>query len=267
MRSVCFLSDFGYSDDFAGTCRGVIARLAPQVSVIDITHGVARGDVLGGALSLRNTVRYLPEEAVHLAVVDPGVGGQRRAVVLRSGSGRLFVGPDNGLLVPACETAGGIAEGWEITSRELFLEPVSATFHARDVFAPVAARLAAGRPPGDVGAPLALDSLTRLMMPEPQRTSEGLLATVLQVDIFGNVALNLDAVDLADAGLGDEIDVVRGGERVRARRVLSFVGNAPDELLVYIDSYGQAALAINGESAAQLLGVAVGDAVELRRPS
>lgn len=267
MRTICFLSDFGYSDDFAGTCRGVIARIAPQVAVIDITHGVARGDVLGGALTLRNTVRYMPEEAVHLAVVDPGVGGQRRAILLRSGAGRLFVGPDNGLLVPACEAAGGIAEGWEITNRGLFLEPVSATFHARDVFAPVAARLAAGRSPGDAGAPLALDSLTRLNVPEARETPDGLLATVLLVDIFGNVALNLDAVDLVNAGLGDEIEVVRRGERVRARRALSFVGNPPDELLVYIDSYSQAALAINGESAAQLLGVAAGDAVELRRPS
>ena len=266
MRAVCFLSDFGYRDDFAGTCRGVMARIAPQVTVVDITHGIPRGDVLSAALTLRNTARFMPEEAVHLAVVDPGVGGVRRAVVLRSGDGRLFVGPDNGLLVPACEACGGVAEAREIANRSMFLEPVSATFHGRDVFSPVAARLAGGHVLGDVGPAIDAVTLVQLAIPQPQPLPDGLRATVLQADTFGNVALNVDAVDLVDAGLGEEIEVGVRGERRRARRAPTFVGGARGELLVYIDSSDLVALAFNGESAAQLLSVAVGDAVELRRP-
>jgi len=265
MRTICFLSDFGLRDDFAGTCRGVIAAIAPQAHVIDITHGIARGDVLSGALTLRDTARYMPEGAVHLAIVDPGVGGERRAVVVRSGENRLFVGPDNGLLWPAAEASGGSAEAWEIAERSLFLEPVSATFHARDVFAPVAARLAAGLMPADVGPPIDVASLVRVEIPLPRPTPDGLLATVLGIDTFGNVALNLDDVDLVSAGLGDELEVVARGERRRARRAPTFVGSPPGELLAYIDSYGHLALAFNGDAAAQVLRVAVGDALELRR--
>ena len=111
MRAVCFLSDYGYADDFAGTCRGVIKRLAPDVHVIDISHGIARHDVLGGAFVLRNTLPYMPDGAVHLAVVDPMVGWQRRAVALRSASDRVFVGPDNGLLTLAATADGGVVGG------------------------------------------------------------------------------------------------------------------------------------------------------------
>ena len=102
-RPICFASDYGHADDFAGVCRGVIARVAPEVRVIDVTHGLPERDVLAGALVLRNTLPYMPERAVHLAVVDPGVGGPRRAVALRSGGDRLFVGPDNGLLTRAAD--------------------------------------------------------------------------------------------------------------------------------------------------------------------
>ena len=162
--------------------------------------------------------------------------------------------------------AAGSIEAWEIADRELFLEPVSATFHARDVFAPVAARLAVGLAPEDVGPPVAVASLARVEVPQPQATAAGLAATVLGVDTFGNVALNVDDVDLVTAGLGDELEVVVADKLLRARRAPTFVGVEPGHLLAYIDSYGHLALALNGEAAAQLLRVAVGDAVELRRP-
>ncbi len=139
---VSFLSDFGLEDDFVGVCRGVIKRISPETEVIDLTHGIAPQNILQGALVLRATLRYMPV-GVHLAVVDPGVGGKRRAVALRSGDGRLFVGPDNGLLVPAAESAGGIEAARELKSDDHRLHPVSRTFHGRDVFAPAAAHLAA----------------------------------------------------------------------------------------------------------------------------
>src|SRR5687767_11482478 len=121
---VTFLTDFGLEDDFVGTCHGVIKRIAPEIEIIDITHGIQPQ----GVLVLANTLPYLPE-GVHLAVVDPGVGGQRRALALRSGDGRLFVGPDNGLLIPAVEKLGGIDAAHEVTNRDYALEPVSSTFH------------------------------------------------------------------------------------------------------------------------------------------
>ena len=154
VRDVCFLSDYGYRDDFAGVCRAVIRQLAPGVVVVDVTHGVPPHDVTAGAVVLRNTLPYMPDLAVHLAVVDPGVGGSRRAVAVRSSGGRLFVGPDNGLLLPAAEADGGPEEAVELTESSLWLEPVSRTFHGRDIFAPVAAALASGTALPAVGSPL-----------------------------------------------------------------------------------------------------------------
>ncbi len=264
-RHICFLSDYGREDDFAGTCRGVIARLAPAVDVIDITHGIARHDLLGAAFVLRNTMRYMPDGAIHLAVVDPGVGGPRRAVVLRSKGGRLFVGPDNGLLVPAAEADGGIGEVWEITNEELFLKPLSATFHGRDVFAPVAAHLATGLAPERVGPAIDAAGLVRLEIRPARTTKYGLRASAVLIDRFGNVALNLDAERLAKAKLGDPIELVCGGERYLARLARSFVEARPSDIMVLVDSYGQVAVAVNTGSAEEVLGLVPGDTVDLRR--
>src|SRR5881392_1877131 len=140
---ITFLSDFGLQDDFVGTCHGVIKRIAPDAEIIDITHGIPPQAVLQGAIVLANTLPYMPE-GVHLAVVDPGVGTDRRGVVLTGADGRLYVGPDNGLLVPATERLGGIAAAHELARAEYRLAPVSRTFHGRDVFAPAAAHLACG---------------------------------------------------------------------------------------------------------------------------
>src|SRR5205823_13022853 len=127
---VTFLSDFGLQDDFVGTCHGVIKRIAPNVEIIDITHGIPPQHVLQGALVLCNTLPYMPE-GIHLAVVDPGVGGQRRPLALRTGAGRFLVGPDNGLLIPAAEGLGGIAAAHELANPEYALDTVSRTFHGR----------------------------------------------------------------------------------------------------------------------------------------
>src|SRR5438270_5020041 len=134
---ITFLTDFGVRDDFVGTCHGVIKRIAPEAQIIDITHGIEPQRVLQGALVLRNTLPYMPP-GVHLAVVDPGVGSSRRGVVLAGPEARFYVGPDNGLLVPAAERLGGIAQAHELTNPEYRLDPVSYTFHGRDVFSPAA---------------------------------------------------------------------------------------------------------------------------------
>ena len=141
-RFVTFLSDYGLQDEFVGTCHGVIKRIAPDAEIIDVTHGIPRQAVLQGALVLANTLPYMPV-GVHLAVVDPGVGGPRRPLALRDRGGRLFVGPDNGLLIPAAERVG-IEDAHELANPAYALETISRTFHGRDLFAPAAAHLAAG---------------------------------------------------------------------------------------------------------------------------
>src|SRR5437763_15077333 len=140
---VTFLSDFGTSDDFAGICHGVINLICPEARVIHVTHAIQPQAIGQGARVLAGAIPYLPV-GVHLAVVDPGVGSERRAVALRSGDGRLFVGPDNGILIPAADAAGGVEEAVEITNPDVMIQPVSRTFHGRDVFSPAAGHLAAG---------------------------------------------------------------------------------------------------------------------------
>jgi len=265
MRAVCFLSDYGYADDFAGTCRGVIKRLAPDVHVIDISHGIARHDVLGGAFVLRNTLPYMPDGAVHLAVVDPMVGWQRRAIALRSASGRLFVGPDNGLLTLAAGVDGGVAGARELTNEALWLKPLSETFHGRDIFAPVAARLAAGLPFEEAGREIEPASLVMLELPPPKRTRHGLRAQAVLIDRFGNIALNLDQEELQRAKLGERIELVCAGERYLAQVARTFASVRPSDIVLLIDSYGQAALAVNTGSARDVLSLSPGDMVELRR--
>jgi S-adenosylmethionine hydrolase len=264
-RPICFFSDYGYTDDFAGTCRAVIARLAPEITVIDVTHGLPERDVLAGAVVLRNTLPYMPDRAVILAVVDPGVGGPRRPVALRSHGDRLFVGPDNGLLMHAAHLDGGVAAAHELSNDALWLTPLSATFHGRDIFAPAAARLAAGLELSAVGAPLDPEALEHIDLPEPRRHRDGLTAIAVLVDRFGNVALNLRTRNLERAGLTDRVELVTGGERYLARVARTFQSVRPSDIVVLIDSYGQASVAVNNGSAAEVLGLDAGDEVRLRR--
>jgi S-adenosylmethionine hydrolase len=265
MRIVCFYSDYGYQDDFAGTCRAVMKRLEPTLEIIDVTHGLEPQDVRGAAFVLRNTLPYMPDGAVHLAIVDPGVGGPRRAVALRSRADRLFVGPDNGLLVLACAADGGVAEARELNNAEHWLEPVSATFHGRDIFAPIAARLAAGLPLEAAGDAIDPASLVQLVIPQPKKTKHGLKATAVLVDRYGNIALNLNAGRLEEAALGERIEIVCGGERYLARVAHTFVAVRASDIVVLVDSYGQVAVAVNAGSAEDVLNVAPGDTLELRR--
>ncbi len=265
VRPICFFSDYGYTDDFAGTCRAVIARVAADVRVIDVTHGLPERDVLAGAIVLRNTLPYMPDDAVILAVVDPGVGGVRRPVALRSGGDRLFVGPDNGLLLEAAEADGGIAEARVLSNEELWLSPLSATFHGRDIFAPVAARLAMGLTLRTVGEALEPQGLDRIDVPEHLHHRDGITATAVLVDRFGNVALNLRAPDLESARLTGAVELLTGGERYLARVARTFASVRPSDIVVLIDSYGQASVAVSAGSAAEVLGLDAGDEVRIRR--
>jgi hypothetical protein len=261
---VTFLSDFGLQDDFVGTCHGVIATIAPDARVLDITHGVRPGHVLQGALVLANTLPYMPA-GVHLAVVDPGVGSSRRALALRDREGRLYVGPDNGLLLPAAERFGGVAAVHELANAEYSLQPVSRTFHGRDLFAPAAAHLAAGVALEALGPPVDPDALVGLELPEPEVGNNRIRAVAMVVDRFGNVALNLRREHLDDVQLaaGTRVELTSRGERFYALFARTF-GDAPrGSLILYEDSYGSLALAVSRGSAAELLRVEEGSEIVL----
>ena len=263
---VTFLSDFGLQDDFVGTCHGVIKRIAPETEILDITHGIRPGRILQGALTLANTLPYMPV-GVHLAVVDPGVGGGRRPLALRDGEGRVYIGPDNGLLLPAADRAG-IVEAHELANPEYALHPVSPTFHGRDLFAPAAAHVVLGLPLAELGPPIAPDALVRLEIPDPEVAPSRLRATVLAVDRFGNISLNLSRSDLETAGLvpGTRVELTARGQRYFAVVARTFADAPRGELILYEDSYRNLAVAVSRGSAASLLGIEEGDAlvVELR---
>jgi S-adenosylmethionine hydrolase len=257
MRTVTFLSDYGSDDDFAGVCHGVVARIAPDARVIDITHGVPRHNVRAGALMLRNALPYMPA-GVHLAVVDPEVGAERRAVAVRCAEeDRMLVGPDNGLLSLAAERFGGAVEAVDIGRSPWRLEPVSATFHGRDIFAPVAARLALGEALAEGGDPLEPEALARLELSRPQVEGEGLRAHALAVDRFGNVILDATHEDLDGSGirLGRPLELEVGSRTFTAWYAVTFADVRPGELLVYEDAYRTLAVAVNRGSAADLLGL------------
>jgi S-adenosylmethionine hydrolase len=241
----------------------VIKRIAPDVQIIDVTHGIAPQAVLQGALILRNTLPYMPE-GVHLAVVDPGVGGSRRPVIIRDANGGLFVGPDNGLLVPAAEL-GGIESAHELANPAYALEPVSRTFHGRDLFAPAAAHLALGVAPSELGPPLAPDALVRLDLPKPTLSDGVVDASIVYIDRFGNIQLNLTRDDLDQVGIvpGTRFELQLAGERYYATAARTYADARPGEIVLYEDSYRNVAIAINRGSAAEMFSAQPGQNVRL----
>ena len=251
---ITLLTDYGRDDDFVGVCHGVIRTIHPEAQIVDITHGLRRYAVRQGALVLRNTLPYTPV-GVHLAVVDPQVGTERRAVALRAADGRLLVGPDNGLLSLAWERCGGIELAVDVSRSPHRLEPVSATFHGRDIFAPVAAHLARGAALEDAGDPLNPGELTTVELPQPRVEDGTVLAHALVIDRFGNVALNVDHEDMAGTGitLGGTVELEVAGEFYLATYAGTFADVRPGELIVYEDAYRTLAVAINrGDAAATL---------------
>jgi S-adenosylmethionine hydrolase len=263
MRPVCFLSDFGLADDFAGTCKGVMLRIAPGVSIVDLTHEVPGFGVEGGAEILQHATRYMPADTVYLAVVDPGVGTDRRELALETESGALLVGPDNGLLVSAAESLGGISGACELTEEHFHLHPVSNTFHGRDVFAPVAAHLAAGVGLSDLGTPVDPSSLKPLSPASaPTDQGEGFVSHIISVDRFGNARLS---VMQEESGLqyGDALIVDTGDGEMSVRYVETFGSAKAGELVLVPDSHWRLSLAINKGSAANALALEFGGKVRL----
>ena len=232
----------------------MIRSICEDAEIVDITHGIPKYDVRHGALVLRNTLPYMPV-GVHLAIVDPQVGTERRGVALRCEDERILVGPDNGLLSLAWERCGGVVQAVDVTRSQHRLEPVSATFHGRDVFAPVAAHLAAGAELADAGDALDPGELTVVPVPAPRIEPAGVVAHVLVVDRFGNAGLDVTHEQLAGTGLrlGGTLEIQSGDERFLATFAQTFADVKPGEVIVYEDAYRSLSIAINrGDAAATL---------------
>jgi S-adenosyl-L-methionine hydrolase (adenosine-forming) len=232
--------------------------------VIDITHGIPPQHVLQGALVLANTLPYMPT-GVHVAVVDPGVGGERKPLALRGGDGRLYVGPDNGLLLVAADSLGGIEEAVEIANENYMLTPVSRTFHGRDIFSPAGAHLAAGVEFRELGPALDPATLARLELPVAQIGTARIRASALYIDRFGNIQLNLTSKDLEKVGIlpGTKVEVEVRFERYFAVAARTFAEVRTGEIVLYEDSYQNIALAINQGNAARMFSLRVGQEVRL----
>ncbi len=242
---ITFSSDYGPTDEFVGVCHLVIARIAHDVRVIDVAHGI-RG-IRGGSVVLAQSLTEAPAGAVHLAVVDPGVGTQRRPVVIVCGNGSMLVGPDNGIFFPVADLLGGVVSAYELANEEFRGPALSTTFHGRDIFAPAAAHLALGAKPSHFGP--AVDDLVRLAPPQVRVTDGVIEADVARSDWFGNLQLTATGADLSRSGLSGSV-LVNGVDAVVAEK---FADVRSSELLVYVNSAGHVALACNGGSARDLL--------------
>ncbi|HKA89922.1 MAG TPA: SAM-dependent chlorinase/fluorinase [Haliangiales bacterium] len=247
MAVVTLLTDFGTRDGYVGAMKGVIHALAPSATVVDITHDVPPQDIPAAAFALAQAAPFYPAGTIHVVVVDPGVGGRRRGVVLES-EGQLYVGPDNGVL----SLAAPVEEGWEITSAEFRRREVSATFHGRDVFAPAAARLAGGAKPAAAGARVALEGR---LAPRPVLFSHNgrhVTGHVVHVDRFGNLITDIVASVLPSRC------AVRVGSIEVPRLGVAYEDVARGEIVAYVGSAGTLELAVRDGAASEVLGVGRG---------
>jgi S-adenosylmethionine hydrolase len=261
-----FTSDYGLDDVFVGVCKGVIAQIAPHVQIIDVTHQVAAQDVEQGAASLAAAIPYLPV-GVHLALVDPLRGGSSRGVAIETGDGSLLVGPDNGLLSLAWLERGGVAAAHELGNPALWRETVHQTFRGRDVFAPVAAHLAGGRPLADVGPEVEAGSLSTFPPREVEVDDDHVHAEVSLVDHFGNVSLNVDRAALEAAGMrfGDTVEVRCNGRTLAVPFTATYGDVARGRLTLCEDSFRAVMLAVNAGHASQELRVSRGEPIVIAR--
>ena len=265
---VSFLSDYGRADEFVGVCHAVMLDIVPDLRIVDITHEIPPFDVRAGALALVRAVQYLPEGVV-LAVVDPGVGTDRRCIAVEVADG-LLVGPDNGLLAPAVAMLGGPRTVVALEQAEYRLPAPGPTFAGRDIMAPAAAHLAGGGSLEVLGPVVDPASLTPGLVPLPREDDDGaIVGEVLWVDHFGNCQLNVAPEQLAERGVapGGVVGVRVGDEERRARWVHAFADAKPSELVVLVDAYGMCTLAFDRRSAAVELRARAGQTCVLSTPN
>jgi S-adenosylmethionine hydrolase len=263
MRHICFISDYGLANELVGSCKGVMASIAPKAPIIDITHAVPAFDVIRGAELLQHATRYMPKDAVYLAVVDPGDKTERRALAAQVQSGAYFVGPDNGLLLPAAEALGGIRRAVDLTNQRYYVKPVSNSFHGRDIFSPVAAHLAAGTDLDNLGEEVEPKSMETIDFPEVEREAGGgLVAEIIDIDHFGNARLAAMQDDL-DLPYGASLRLGIRDEVLDARYVEAFGASKAGDLVLVADSHWRLSLGVTKGNASRALLLEVGEKVRI----
>jgi hypothetical protein len=258
MQILTLTTDFGTEDWFVGTMKGVIASINPRVAVVDITHAIPSGDVRAGAFALAASYKYFPQGTVHVAIVDPGVGSKRRAIVIQT-QRYLFVGPDNGVLSLALR-GERIKTVRALENETYFLKPISQTFHGRDVFAPVAAHCARGVSIGKFG-PVVTDFI-RLDWPEPKELNKSVEGEVIYIDKFGNAITNIPATTVTSLGR-EHLQIFKGRKRICTSG--THYQSVPARQAVAVPgSSGYLEIAVNGGNASAMLGLRAGDRIDVR---
>jgi S-adenosylmethionine hydrolase len=264
-RQIVFLSDFGLGNEWVGICHAVMTDIAPRSPIVDLSHLVRALHVVSGAVLLADCIPYTSADAVALAVVDPNVGKDRE-IAIETASGRALVGPDNGLLLPAAEAAGGVESVVEITSPEIIREPITPSFRTRDTLCPATAHLATGVPIDRLGAAVDPATLVSLDIPQPETTLGKIRCEVIDYNRFGNIQLNVRAIDLAAAGLdrNEAVQVEAVSASAEARRGDTYADFEAGQYGVIIDERGWLMLVRgNPGSALEGLGLDIGDPVWL----
>jgi S-adenosylmethionine hydrolase len=254
---ITLTTDFGLHDPFVGIMKGIIAGINPKVGVVDLTHGIPAQNVMAGALTLRYSIRYFPRGTIHVAVVDPGVGSTRRPLLIEC-DGNYFIGPDNGLLSLACrnKTACHIVQ---LSNTEYHLQPKSATFHGRDIFAPVSAHLSLGVAPAAFGD--RLEDFVTMAFPKVVRQGHAITGEIIYIDTFGNLFTNVEQHDLTGPA-GKRFEIRLGKIRVPGVAP-NYAAASPGEFVAVINSWGVLEIAVNRGNAQQRTGAMIGDKVEL----
>jgi hypothetical protein len=266
-RVVAFLSDYGLADEFVGVCKAVIVGLAPGTTIVDLTHELAPHDVRAGALALVRAVQYLPERSVVLAVVDPGVGTERRLVAVECEAATL-VGPDNGLLAPAVAMIGGATRAVSLTNEDYHIASPGPTFAGRDILAPAAGYLARGASLEDLGEAIDPIGMMPGLVSLPNEQDGAIVGEVWWVDHFGNCQLNIDPAELQalGAGIGGSLELRFGGHTRMARWVGTYADAKPSELVLLVDSNGLISIALDQRSASEELGLRGGSGITVVPP-
>jgi len=254
---ITLTTDFGYQDSFVGIMKGVIAGINPQAQVIDLTHGIPAQDILAGALTLRHSIQYFPRGTIHVAVIDPGVGSSRRPILVES-AGNYLIGPDNGVLSLALQGGNG-NRITHLSNSAYHLQPTSATFHGRDVFAPVAAHLSLGVPPTAFGE--TLEEMVRIELPVVIREGQRLHGEIIYIDSFGNLFTNIDRHDLTGIA-EDTLEIILGSIRVIGLAT-KYSAVAEGDFAAVFNSWDLLEIALNRDNAQKKTGAKIADKVEI----
>lgn len=256
---ITLTTDYGTNDHLVGTLKGVILKICPDTTIVDITHNVAPYDLLDGALAIGSAYAYFPPRTIHMVVVDPGVGTDRRPLLV-SGQNQYFVAPDNGVLSLVYEREGNFVVR-HANAEHYYLQPISKTFHGRDIFAPIAAWLAKGAQTASMGEEIT--DFKKFALPKPKPVDGVVKGVVMRVDSFGNLITNFRSEDLPEAATEKgEINLQVGNQPV-AQMVDTFAKGAPNEPVAYLGSSGFVEIAVNRGNASKLMGLGRGTPVVL----